>query len=67
MNCQKCNGDTCVLDSRPVDGASRRRRVCLECNNRFSTVEIMAEEKKKHDRLQRMLLRVLEELNSMTD
>lgn len=42
MNCLKCNqGDTKVYDSRVVktNKAIRRRRECLECGYRFTTVE----------------------------
>ena len=42
MRCPSCNSlDTQVKDSRPTEdsGAIRRRRVCLSCNNRFTTFE----------------------------
>jgi transcriptional repressor NrdR len=44
MHCPYCrNTDTRVLDSRVADDGSaiRRRRVCTECEKRFSTVELM--------------------------
>jgi transcriptional repressor NrdR len=44
MNCPFCkHGDTRVLDSRVADDgtAIRRRRVCNECEKRFTTVEQM--------------------------
>jgi len=44
MHCPYCrNTDTRVLDSRVADdgGAIRRRRVCPNCERRFSTVEQM--------------------------
>ena len=44
MNCPFCkNGDTRVLDSRVADDgtAIRRRRVCSECEKRFTTIEQM--------------------------
>ena len=44
MHCPYCrNTDTRVLDSRVADDGSaiRRRRVCTECEKRFSTVEPM--------------------------
>ena len=40
MNCPICYGQTHVIDSRPNEDSIRRRRECLECNHRFSTVEI---------------------------
>lgn len=42
MRCPSCGvDDDKVVDSRPIDtgGAIRRRRECLGCNERFSTIE----------------------------
>jgi transcriptional repressor NrdR len=40
MNCPFCaNPDTRVTDSRPDSDGIRRRRECLACGQRFSTVE----------------------------
>lgn len=42
MRCPFCNQDnTRVVDSRPVEGSSaiRRRRMCDECQKRFTTYE----------------------------
>ncbi len=44
MHCPFCNAqDTKVIDSRlAAEGAQvRRRRQCLECNERFTTFEII--------------------------
>jgi len=44
MHCPFCqHSDTRVLDSRVVDegGAIRRRRVCSQCEKRFTTIEQM--------------------------
>jgi len=43
MNCLICNGDTKVVDTRlSSDGLGvRRRRECVDCEFRFSTVEEM--------------------------
>lgn len=44
MHCPFCkNTDTKVLDSRVADegGAIRRRRVCAQCEKRFTTIEQM--------------------------
>lgn len=38
MRCS-CGGDTRVVDSRLIDKALRRRRICMECGNRFNTLE----------------------------
>lgn len=45
MQCPKCNayGLACS-DSRPYNETIRRRRRCLNCGYRFSTVEISIED-----------------------
>lgn len=43
MTCPKCGGETCVIDSRPSEDSVRRRRECLECGDRFNTMEIDAD------------------------
>lgn len=40
MTCPQCGGDTKVTNSRHDEAEVRRRRECLECGYRFSTVEI---------------------------
>lgn len=42
MKCPKCNyTDSKVIDSRPTEeGSIRRRRECLSCQHRFTTYEI---------------------------
>ena len=47
MRCFKCKSDTVVKDSRPKDGTIRRRRRCLKCGNRFSTIEVLIMEQVK--------------------
>ncbi len=43
MQCPFCNADTRVVDSRPADAGRsvRRRRLCSECAQRFTTYERM--------------------------
>lgn len=43
MTCPKCGAATCVIDSRPSEDSVRRRRECLECGERFNTMEIDAD------------------------
>ena len=43
MNCPACQTETRVIDSRPVEGSVRRRRVCQQCGHRFTTYERAAE------------------------
>jgi transcriptional regulator NrdR family protein len=38
MNCPKCDAATHVLDTRQK---TKRRRECLSCGHRFSTVEVV--------------------------
>ena len=39
MHCPNCKGESQVIDSREVENSIRRRRVCLGCQNRFTTYE----------------------------
>lgn len=39
MNCPKCNAESSVIETRNV----RRRRECVSCKHRFSTLEVLAE------------------------
>lgn len=44
LNCDKCgHSETKVSDTRPCAEGIRRRRTCCECNYRFTTYEIAAE------------------------
>lgn len=38
MRCPECEAETAVVDSRKVEGTTRRRRECLE-GHRFTTEE----------------------------
>jgi len=40
MTCPKCYAKTKVIDSRTDEDSTERRRECLECGYRFSTIEI---------------------------
>lgn len=44
--CHVCGGDTKVVDSRPGKGDVRRRRVCIKCPIRFTTIEVGEEDLK---------------------
>ena len=43
MNCPICGCETSVVDTRPSEDSVRRRRKCVECSHRFTTVEIDAD------------------------
>ena len=40
MDCPKCKGDIKVLDTRPDGEWVHRRRECLACGHRFTTIEV---------------------------
>lgn len=40
MKCPVCDGDTFVYDSRPKQDSTNRRRKCLYCDYKFTTIEI---------------------------
>lgn len=40
MTCPKCNEKTKVIDSLTDEDSTLRRRECMACGYRFSTVEI---------------------------
>lgn len=40
MTCPKCNEKTRTLETRPEDDSIVRRRECVACLYRFSTIEI---------------------------
>ena len=46
MRC-KCGGDTRVVDARVLENGVRRRRLCMDCGFRFSTLESVLPEKVK--------------------
>lgn len=39
MTCSKCNGDSTVTETRKSGDALRRRRKCLSCGHRWTTME----------------------------
>ena len=43
-NCPSCQGESGVIDSRPIGKTTRRRRECKSCKHRWTTFEINADE-----------------------
>jgi len=43
MKCSDCGGDTTVLETRAIADGLRRRRVCMTCKVKFTTVELRAD------------------------
>jgi transcriptional regulator NrdR family protein len=65
MNCPKCEAGTKVIDSRDVEGGTRRRHCCRVCSHRFTTIERQEDEHAKPDpelvkRVRNMNLRFLQ-------
>lgn len=56
--CPACQGETDVAETR----GSRRRRVCKSCGERFTTVEISADELRDLEDMQKNLRTVLRHL-----
>lgn len=46
MDCPECHSPTTVIDSRRIDGQTRRRRRCEACGT-FSTLEIVVTKMKE--------------------
>lgn len=46
VKCSTCGGDTKVINSRLIEEENeiRRRRVCLSCGRRMTTIEFEIEE-----------------------
>ena len=40
MTCPNCNSRTKVVDSRTDEDSTERRRECVACGYRFTTVEV---------------------------
>jgi len=48
MKCPHCSwGSSAVLEARQTQQYKRRRRECLSCEHRWTTVEVTAEEYKE--------------------
>ena len=47
MTCPNCGDKTIVINSRPHEDNTYRRRECVSCGQRFSTVEIDVDMYKK--------------------
>lgn len=42
MLCPKCKSDNLkIVESRPHGDTTRRRRLCLDCDARFNTLEVI--------------------------
>lgn len=63
MNCPNCNSDkSAVKNSRADDHMIRRRRVCVVCGRRWTTLEIEVSEV---DRLHKYMKKALHDFNEI--
>lgn len=69
MDCPKCgSGNGYVMDSRRAGGTVKRRRRCLDCGHRYSTMEVDAEKLRELERtvaVLRLLQEKIEELREV--
>lgn len=66
MVCPKCNSDALtVVDKRNKIGVIRRRRKCMWCDHRFTTIEMPYEAYKTEK--QKMLNRLSELVKELND
>ena len=62
MNCPKCGSDQLkVIDSRGSPEQVKRRRECVDCKERFSTIEVTVEKYETFGRKIDYLRRVITE------
>lgn len=68
MICPKCQDDmTEVIDSRVMPYGVRRRRECLVCDHRWTTVEIDVDQYKTLQRIARSMREITQELGKMNN
>lgn len=57
MKCVYCGENTKVMDSRVSKSKVRRRRECLNCNKRFTTIEKFVAESNSNEAYIKKLLK----------
>lgn len=71
--CLKCGGATSVTDTRNSSSGIRRRRACLSCGARVSTVEVVTTANRRRDTAHRLMkerdLKIIRQLcaNALAD
>lgn len=63
--CNKCHSETVVIDSRDEDGYVRRRRKCVSCGHRYSTVEFLKEDFDKVMKSVRTIREIVDKTNTL--
>ena len=68
MLCPRCKSNqiTCI-DSRPSGDTTRRRRMCLDCKVRFSTIEVAEYEYKDLKGKESLLAAMLKKATEITE
>lgn len=63
MMCPYCQKEfSSVIDSRKHEGHTVRRRECMECKNRFSTIEIDLVEWQRFQKVEELLVMLKERI-----
>ena len=66
MNCPKCGFEMSgVVDSRYINNTKRRRRECILCGERYTTVEVFYEDFKKMQKDKNVLEQKIEKIKSI--
>lgn len=64
--CNKCHSETIVINSRDEDGYVRRRRKCVSCGHRYSTVEFLKEDFDKVMKSVRTIKEISDKINALS-
>lgn len=64
--CNKCHSETVVIDSRDEDGYVLRRRKCVSCGHRYSTVEFLKEDFDKVMKSVRTIREIADKMNTLS-
>lgn len=64
--CNKCHSETIVINSRDDDGYVRRRRKCVNCGYRYSTVEFLKEDFDNVIKSARTIKEIAERFNALS-
>lgn len=64
--CNKCHSETVVINSRDEDGYVRRRRKCVSCGHRYSTVEFLKEDFDKVMKSVRTIREIADKMNTLS-
>ena len=64
--CNKCHSETVVINSRDEDGYVRRRRKCVSCGHRYSTVEFLKEDFDKVMKSVRTIKEISDKINALS-